>query len=103
MTYQEHINRVLARHHARVELGLAHARNIEPFVLRVANILSVHRVKYIFNLNDDFEPIFTVQEFSGCLKTLFKYLSVEQDGTCYVVSNPMMPEIQVVVKLEEVS
>ena len=38
MTYREHVHRVIAKHHARLEMGLAQARKQARFVERVADI-----------------------------------------------------------------
>ncbi len=99
MTYREHIQRVMAKHHARLEMGLAQARKQARFVERVADIFYKNHTVYTFHLNDDFDAIFYLPEFSGCLKTLFPYFCVECDGAEFVICNPNVPDVQVIIRL----
>lgn len=98
MTYREHVNRVLAKHHTRLEMGLAQARKQARFVERISDILYKNHVIYEFHLNDDFDPIFYVNHISNCLKDLFPYFWVEQDGAEWIICNPNVPEIQVIFR-----
>lgn len=98
MTYLEHVQRVLAKHNARIELGLAKSREQARFVERIGDILYKNHVLYKFNLSDDFDAVFDLLDFSGSLKTLFPHFLVEQDGDEWVVCRPQMPEIQVIVR-----
>lgn len=91
MTYQEHINRVLAKHHARLEMGLAQARKQARFVERVADIF----IKIILFTRS----IFYLPEFSGCLKRVFPHFWVERDGAEWVICNPKVPDVQVIIRL----
>lgn len=99
MTYREHVHRVLAKHHARLEIGLAQARKQARFVERISDILYKNHVSAHFHLNDDFDAIFYLPTFSGSLKTLFPYFWCEEDGAEWVVCNPNVPEIQVIIRL----
>lgn len=99
MTYREHIQRVMAKHHARLEMGLAQARKQARFMDRVADIFYKNHTVYTFHLNDDFDAIFYLPEFSGCLKRVFPHFWVERDGAEWVICNPNVPEVQVIVRL----
>lgn len=100
MTYREHVHRVIAKHHARLEMGLAQARKQARFVERVADIFYKNHTVYAFHLNDDFDVIFYLNGFLGSLKSLFPHFWVEEDGTEWVMCNPNIPEIQVIIRLE---
>lgn len=98
MTYREHVHRVLSKHHARIELGLAKSREQKRFAEYIAQFLRQRQIPFCFDLNDDFDAIFDLPQFSGCLKTLFSHFWVEADGTQWIVCNPNAPEIQVILR-----
>ena len=45
-SYRGEVERVIAVHHARLEMGLSRAREQEAFVRRVADVLTRHRVPF---------------------------------------------------------
>ena len=75
INYRSEVERVIAAHHARLEMGLGHAREQEAFVRRVADVLTRNRVPFTWGLNTDFDAAFRLPEnvmaAPSLLKTLF--------------------------------
>ena len=78
-SYRSEVERVIAVHHARLEMGLSRAREQEVFVRRVADVLTRHRVPFAWGLDTDFDAVFRLADdvtgeetllqtlFAGCL------------------------------------
>ena len=84
MTYRELVERQLAVRHADLELGLSRAREQEPFVIHVSNLLDKAGFEYTVRMDKDFQTTFCV-EFSATapadvIGILRKYSSVFFDG-----------------------
>ncbi len=100
MTYWQQVNRVLTKHRAKMETGEAQAKRQERFVEWVESVLYKNHVRHDRFVNDDFDVIFYLSGFSGSLKSLFPHFWVEEDGAEWVMCNPNIPEIQVIIRLE---
>ncbi|WP_050889261.1 hypothetical protein [Neisseria meningitidis] len=84
MTYRELVERQLAVRHADLELGLSRAREQEPFVIHVSDLLDKAGIEYAVRMDKDFQTTFCV-EFSATASAdvigiLRKYYSVFSDG-----------------------
>ena len=82
MTYRELVERQLAVRHADLELGLSRAREQEPFVIHVSDLLDKAGIEYAVRMDKDFQTTF---EFSATypadvIGILRKYYSVFFDG-----------------------
>ena len=64
MTYRELVERQLAVRHADLELGLSRAREQEPFVIHVSDLLDKAGIEYAVRMDKDFQTTFCV-EFDG--------------------------------------
>ncbi|SUA94192.1 phage protein [Neisseria mucosa] len=61
MTYRELVERQLAVRHADLELGLSRAREQEPFVIHVSNLLDKAGFEYTVRMNKDFQTTFNLE------------------------------------------
>ncbi|HEZ0019114.1 TPA: hypothetical protein WGW98_002037, partial [Neisseria meningitidis] len=55
MTYRELVERQLAVRHADLELGLSRAREQEPFVIHVSDLLDKAGIEYAVRMDKDFQ------------------------------------------------
>ncbi|CWO81873.1 phage protein [Neisseria meningitidis] len=60
MTYRELVERQLAVRHADLELGLSRAREQEPFVIHVSDLLDKAGIEYAVRMDKDFQTTFCV-------------------------------------------
>lgn len=63
-TYRELVQRTVACRHADLELGLSSAREQEPFVIHVSDLLDKAGIEYAVRMDKDFQTTFCV-EFDG--------------------------------------
>ena len=63
-TYRELVQRTVACRHADLELGLSRAREQEPFVIHVSDLLDKAGIEYAVRMDKDFQTTFCV-EFDG--------------------------------------
>ena len=63
-TYRELVQRTVACGHADLELGLSRAREQEPFVIHVSDLLDKAGIEYAVRMDKDFQTTFCV-EFDG--------------------------------------
>mgnify|MGYP001739874029 FL=1 len=63
-TYRELVQRTVACRHADLELGLSRAREQEPFVIHVSDLLDKAGIDYAVRMDKDFQTTFCV-EFDG--------------------------------------
>ena len=63
-TYRELVQRTVACRHADLELGLSRAREQEPFVIHVSDLLDKAGIEYAVRMDKDFQTTFCV-EFSA--------------------------------------
>ncbi|ADY99594.1 TPA: hypothetical protein ACFM5D_000054 [Neisseria meningitidis] len=83
-TYRDLVQRTVACRHADLELGLSRAREQEPFVIHVSELLDKAGIEYAVRMDKDFQTTFCV-EFSATapadvIGILQKYYSVFFDG-----------------------
>lgn len=81
-TYRELVQRTVACRHADLELGLSRAREQEPFVIHVSDLLDKAGIEYAVRMDKDFQTTF---EFfatypADVIGILRKYYSVFFDG-----------------------
>lgn len=85
-TYRELVQRTVACRHADLELGLSRAREQEPFVIHVSDLLDKAGIEYAVRMDKDFQTTFYFcVEFSATtpadvIGILRKYYSVFFDG-----------------------
>ena len=70
MTYRELVERQLAVRHADLELGLSRAREQEPFVIHVSNLLDKAGFEYTVRMNKDFQRKIKRKSKMSLLKTV---------------------------------
>ena len=58
-TYRDLVQRALSVCHANLEMGLAHAREQEPFILRVSALLD--GLEYTVRMTRGFDVVFNVE------------------------------------------
>lgn len=63
-TYRDLVQRTVACRHADLELGLSRAREQEPFVIHVSDLLDKAGIEYAVRMDKDFQTTFCV-EFDG--------------------------------------
>lgn len=63
-TYRDLVQRTVACRHADLELGLSRAREQEPFVIHVSDLLDKVGIEYAVRMDKDFQTTFCV-EFDG--------------------------------------
>ncbi len=61
MTYRELVERQLAVRHADLELGLSRAREQEPFVIHVSDLLDKAGIEYAVRMDKDFQTTFHLE------------------------------------------
>lgn len=103
--YREQVQRVLAIHHARMELGLSKAREQEPFVARVAACFTRHQVAFKLGLNQNFDVCFRLPEniihAENLLRTLFSGCLVERCAKGWILSDERDDALQVLLKSDD--
>ncbi len=56
-TYRELVQRTVACRHADLELGLSRAREQEPFVIHVSDLLDKAGIEYAVRMDKDFQTL----------------------------------------------
>lgn len=89
--YREQVQRVIAIHHARLELSLSKAREQERFVQQVDEILTRNHITHRFGLTRDFDVIFrlpaNLMQAENFLQTLFTGHLLTKDKQGWVLSD----------------
>ena len=102
--YRQAVQRVLAKHHARLELGLSRSREQEPFVMRVAACLHRAAIPYYLQLTDDLDAVFVVpSSYTSSIHTLLACMGgidVGKESFGWVVSDAAQAHIQVQIMWE---
>ena len=57
-TYRDLVQRTVACRHADLELGLSRAREQEPFVIHVSDLLDKAGIEYAVRMDKDFQTTF---------------------------------------------
>ena len=98
-SYRAEVERVIAVHHARLEMGLSRAREQEAFVRRVADVLMRHRVAFTWGLDTDFDAVFRLaDDVTGeepLLQTLFAGCLLARTPDGFVLGDARQEYIQV--------
>ena len=89
--YREEVARVLATHHARLELGLCKSREQEPFVCQMSERLKRNKIAHSIVLTRDFDVIFRLPEYlfkaDNLLQTIFSGCLIERDEAAWIISD----------------
>lgn len=97
--YREQIQRIIAIHHARLELGLSKAREQERFVQQIDEILTRNHIPHRFGLTRNFDVIFrlpaNLMPAENLLRTLFAGCLLTQDKQGWVLSDSTNECVQV--------
>ena len=81
-TYRDLVQRTVACRHADLELGLSRAREQEPFVIHVSELLDKAGIEYAVRMDKDFQTafFFSATAPADVIGILRKYYSVFFDG-----------------------
>ena len=83
-TYRDLVQRALSVCHANLEMGLAHAREQEPFILRVSALLDGLGLEYTVRMTRGFDVVFNVEypddELNGTEERVRHALTAEFDA-----------------------
>lgn len=90
-TYRELVQRTVACRHADLELGLSRAREQEPFVIHVSDLLDKAGIEYAVRMDKDFQTTFCVEFDSNAQAAVYSavspyYLIFSGDGKFEVAS-----------------
>ena len=101
-SYRGEVERVIAVHHARLEMGLSRAREQEAFVRRLDDVLTRHRVPFAWGLDTDFDAVFRLADgVAGAetlLQTLFAGCILARTPDGFVLADAQQEYIQVCFK-----
>lgn len=88
--YREAVQRIIAIHHARLEMGLSKTREDEPFVLQMSQRLNRNKLAHSITLTEYFDTVFVLPEKimkdDYLLKTIFSDCDITRDNNAYIVS-----------------
>lgn len=101
-TYRDLVQRALSVCHANLEMGLAHAREQEPFILRVSALLDGLGLEYTVRMMRSFDVVFNIEypddDLNGTEERVRHALTAEfdaeADGDGLVVSHRREAGIQ---------
>lgn len=75
-TYQELVSRVLSAKHASLEIGLAKAREQQPFIEQVSRKLDATSWDYVTCMDKDFDVTFSIER--GIVDFKSQYQAIKQ-------------------------
>lgn len=85
-TYRELVQRTVACRHADLELGLSRAREQEPFVIHVPDLLDKAGIEYAVRMDKDFQTTFNL-EYPNTSYDTFKRAVWQTISAYYCVCN----------------
>ncbi|HEZ0827965.1 TPA: hypothetical protein WHP42_002010 [Neisseria meningitidis] len=86
VSYRELVERQLAVRHADLELGLSRAREQEPFVIHVSDLLDKAGIEYAVRMDKDFQTTFNL-EYPNTNYDTFKRVVRQMISAYYCVCN----------------
>lgn len=85
-TYRDLVQRTVACRHADLELGLSRAREQEPFVIHVSDLLDKAGIEYAVRMDKDFQTTFNL-EYPNTNYDTFKRVVRQMISAYYCVCN----------------